>query len=97
WGFVRGAPKDGGAESSGDKGGATAFIADFPEQARDAYSAGLAKRVGAERAAALVGGGGDAPTTTIFPNLLLVTNEIRVVEPVSANETIVSVYATTAK
>ena len=97
WGFFRGAPKSAGGEGSAAKRGASGMISVFPEEVGDAYYAALAKRVGPERAAALVATGGDAPTTMIFPNLQLITNEIRVVEPVSLTETVVSIYATTAK
>jgi fatty-acyl-CoA synthase len=61
------------------------------QAAFDAYVDALAARVGGRQRAADIlnsGVGGRPPTTYIFPNLLLIADEIRIIEPRAVDETV---------
>ena len=98
-GFFRGAPTKSanGEPGTADRTGPIAFLGEVPASVRQAYADALEAAVGRERAERIMRGGGTPPSTTIFPNLVMITNEIRVIEPISPTETVVSIYATTLK
>jgi len=58
---------------------------EVPQEARDNYRAGVIARLGEERALTLLADG--TSNVAIFPNLGLLFQDLRVIEPVSANET----------
>jgi fatty-acyl-CoA synthase len=67
----------------------------WSKAAHDEYRAAMERRHGAERAGQIIAHGG--PHFCIFPNLILILNQFRVIQPVSADETVVYYYPTMLK
>lgn len=67
-----------------------------PQPGREAYEAKLRDRVGDEEAARLLEVSvGSGMNLNIFPNLLIIGNQIQVVEPIAVNRVQLTWYATT--
>lgn len=65
------------------------------QDAFDEYVKALGERVGGPQRAADIlnsGVGGRPPTTYIFPNLLLIADEIRIIEPISVSQTVLHYF-----
>ncbi|HEX3409350.1 MAG TPA: aromatic ring-hydroxylating dioxygenase subunit alpha [Candidatus Binataceae bacterium] len=67
----------------------------WSKSAHEEFRAALAKRHGAERADRILAEGG--PHFCIFPNLILILNQLRVIQPVSVDETVIYYYPTLLK
>ena len=67
----------------------------WSKAAHEEFRAALAQRHGAERAERILAQGG--PHFCIFPNLILILNQLRVIQPVSVDETVISYYPTLLK
>lgn len=67
----------------------------WSKAAHEEYRASMERRYGAEGADRIIAQGG--PHFCIFPNLILILNQFRVIQPVSADETVVYYYPTMLK
>jgi phenylpropionate dioxygenase-like ring-hydroxylating dioxygenase large terminal subunit len=67
----------------------------WSKQAFDEYRTALTDRHGAERADRIIAEG--PPHFCIFPNLIFILNQMRVIQPVSVDHTVVSYYPTLLK
>jgi len=67
----------------------------WSKAAHEEFRAALARRHGAERADQILAEGG--PHFCIFPNLILILNQLRVIQPVSVDETVIYYYPTLLK
>ncbi len=67
----------------------------WSKAAHEEFRAALARRHGAERADQILAQGG--PHFCIFPNLILILNQLRVIQPISVNETVIHYYPTLLK
>jgi fatty-acyl-CoA synthase len=63
--------------------------------AHEEFRGALARRHGAERADQILAQGG--PHFCVFPNLILILNQLRVIQPVSVDETVIYYYPTLLK
>lgn len=77
-----------------EHGGRTVPHGWSPEAWRQ-YLEGMERRYGAERAHEIIADGG--PHFCIFPNIIFILNQFRVIQPVSPNETIIYYYPTMLK
>ena len=68
---------------------------DLAGEAWQAYTQALGKRVGEEKAERMLREG--PPLIFIFPNLIMIGSQLRVLHPISPNETYVHYYPTTLK
>ena len=73
-------------DSRPDLAGLASVLA-VPVPGQDEYRARLLERLGPERAQAALLAGGEALNVAIFPNLLLIANQIRVVFPRAVDQT----------
>jgi phenylpropionate dioxygenase-like ring-hydroxylating dioxygenase large terminal subunit len=67
----------------------------WSKQAFDEYRTALTARHGAERADRIIAEG--PPHFCIFPNLIFILNQMRVIQPISVDHTVVSYYPTLLK
>jgi phenylpropionate dioxygenase-like ring-hydroxylating dioxygenase large terminal subunit len=67
----------------------------WSKAAFDEYSAAMERRYGADRAHRIIAEG--PPHFCIAPNLIFILNQLRVIQPVSVEETVVSYYPTLLK
>ena len=67
----------------------------WSKAAHEEYRTAMVARHGAERADEIIARGG--PHFCIFPNLILILNQFRVIQPISADETVVYYYPTMLK
>jgi len=67
----------------------------WSKQAIEEYRAALTARHGAERAERIIAEG--PPHFCIFPNLIFILNQMRVIQPVSVDQTVISYYPTLLK
>jgi len=67
----------------------------WSKQTFDEYQAAMVKNFGASRAEQIMSEG--PPHFCIFPNLIFILNQFRVIQPVSVNETVISYYPTLLK
>jgi fatty-acyl-CoA synthase len=67
----------------------------WSKQAFDEYRAAMARNYGEERAEKIIAEG--PPHFCIFPNLIFILNQFRVIQPVSVDQTIISYYPTLLK
>lgn len=67
----------------------------WSKAAHEEFRAALTRRHGAERADQILAQGG--PHFCIFPNLILILNQLRVIQPVSVDETVIHYYPTLLK
>jgi phenylpropionate dioxygenase-like ring-hydroxylating dioxygenase large terminal subunit len=67
----------------------------WSKTAFDEYSAAMERRYGADRAHRIIAEG--PPHFCIAPNLIFILNQLRVIQPVSVEETVVSYYPTLLK
>jgi phenylpropionate dioxygenase-like ring-hydroxylating dioxygenase large terminal subunit len=67
----------------------------WSKAAHEEFRTALARRHGMERADQILAQGG--PHFCIFPNLILILNQLRVIQPVSVDETVIYYYPTLLK
>ncbi len=67
----------------------------FSPEAWRQYVDGMERRYGAERAQEIIANG--PPHFCIFPNIIFILNQFRIIQPVSVNETVIYYYPTMLK